>query len=442
MSFKLLEGMQLGVATAATQIEGGNRQNTWYDWFLKGHIKDGSDPSIATNHYELYAEDAKLMREMGIEIYRLGIEWARLEPENGVFDESEFQHYKNELRLLKDYGIEPLVTLHHFTDPLWFAEMGAFENPACIDIFLRFVKKVVEEFRDLSSEYITINEPNVYAVYGWFFGDFPPGKKSFNATFKVLNNLCECHVKAYRLIHELREKMGYSDTKVGYAHHMRVFVPKNRGNLFHRACTPILRRLFQSAISKSFLTGRACAPLRSVRGAGKGPFCDFHAVNYYSRSAVSGFKEEYLENVPVNDLGWEIYPEGIAMTARELYKLAPLPIYITENGTCDNEDAYRSRYICEHIEALCKSGLPVKRYYHWCFTDNFEWNDGFSARFGIVHTDFDTQRRTVKKSGEFYKKMIQERGVTEEMYQEYCDVPYRTNGTIKSEPSQTASVTL
>jgi len=427
MSFKLLEGMQLGVAAAATQIEGGNKQNSWYELYLKGRIKDGSDPSIATKHYELYADDAQLMRDMGIKHYRMGIEWARLEPEQGVFDEQAFLHYRSELLLLKELGIEPLVTIHHFTNPLWFERMGAFENHSSVDIFLNFVKKVVEAFGGLVSEYITINEPNVYAAFGLFFGMWPPGKKSMKATFRVLNNMCECHIKAYALIHALRERMGFADTKVSYAHHMRVFAPKNPQNIWHRICTPILHRIFQSSVSKAFLTGKACFPLRSVKGE-KGLFCDFHAVNYYSRTAVTGFGDEFMENVPVNDLGWEIYPPGIAGNAQELYKLAPLPIYITENGTCDNEDTFRCRYLYEHIKALCETGLPVERYYHWCFTDNFEWLDGFSARFGIVHVDFSTQERTIKRSGAFYKKMIGEHGVTQEMYEEYCRVAYKTNG--------------
>lgn len=239
--------------------------------------------------------------------------------------------------------------------------------------------------------------------------------------------MCACHVRAYGLIHKLREGMGFSDTKVGYAHHVRVFAPKNKNNIWHRACTPILHRLFQSSVSKAYLTGKGCFPLKSVRGAGGGLYCDFHAVNYYSRSAVTGFSEEYMDGVPVNDLGWEIYPKGIVTTSRELYELAKLPIYITENGTCDNEDTFRSRYIYEHVKALCESALPVERYYHWCFTDNFEWLDGFSARFGLVYVDYATQERTVKKSGEFYKKIIEEKGVTPEMYREYCTAEYKTN---------------
>jgi len=424
MSLQFPENLQLGVASAATQIEGGDKNNSWYDWYKKGRIKDGADPSVADMHYERYEEDAQLMHGMGIGHYRLGLEWARLEPEPGKFDETAFAHYRDELILLKKLGIRPLLTLHHFTNPLWFEQMGAFEHPDSVSIYLRFVRKAVEEFGDLVSEYITINEPNVYAVFGWFMGDWPPGKKSFGLTLRVMNRLCECHIKAYGLIHGIRKGMGYDDTMVSYAHHMRVFVPKTPRNLWHRISTGLMKRIFQDCYSKTFLTNRACWPLRSVKGAGRGLFCDFHAVNYYTRSAVSGFTEGYLPSVPVNDLGWEIYPEGIVQCPKELDALAPLPIYITENGTCDNTDAFRSRYLYEHLKALSESGLPVLRYYHWCFTDNFEWVEGFSARFGIVHVDYDTQKRTVKRSGAFFSKMIKNRGVTQEMWDEYCNVEY------------------
>lgn len=428
MSFKLPDGMRLGVAAAASQIEGGNKENSWYDWFLQGHIKDGSDPSVAANHYERYEQDAQLMHDMGIRDYRMGIEWARLEPERGVFDETGFAHYRRELLLLRELGIEVLLTIHHFTNPLWFERMGAFENPDCVDIFLKFVQKVVEELGELVSEYITVNEPNVYASHGWYLGLWPPGKKSMKETLLVMKNMCECHIKAYTLIHKLRESMGRKNTKVSYAHHMRSYAPQNKKNLGHIICTPILHRLFQSCVSRTFLTGKAAWPIGRIKGVKKGLYCDFHAINYYSRTAVSGLADGVLPGVPVNDLGWEIYPAGIAQNARELYKLARLPIYITENGTCDNTDSFRSRYLYEHIGALCESGLPVWRYYHWCFTDNFEWLEGFSARFGLVYVDYLTQERKIKKSGVFYKKMIEERGVTPEMADEYCAVSYRTNG--------------
>lgn len=419
------DGFRLGVASSATQIEGGDRNNSWYAWYQGGHIKDGADPSVATRHWEFFREDADLMRAMGIKTYRFGLEWARLEPEDGVFDEKSFKHYEDELIYLKGLGIRPLVTLHHFTNPLWFEKIGAFENKKCVDIFLRYVRAVVERLGRYIDEYITINEPNVYAVNGYFFGEWPPGAKSMKRAVLVMDNLCLCHVASYKLIHALRERMGFAGTQVGFAHHMRVFEAAPPAYPWRKWAANKVELYFQRAVAVAFTTGEKCGPLK---GAGaKGRYCDFHGLNYYTRSSVKGLKDGVRANAPVNDLGWEIYPEGIARCAKELYNIEKLPVWVTENGTCDNTDAFRARYIYAHLKALKESGLPVERYYHWCFNDNFEWLEGNSARFGLVETDYKTFERRVKKSGEFYSKMIERHGVTEKMYDAYCRSEYPKN---------------
>ncbi len=427
-AFSLKPGMLLGAASAATQIEGGELDSSWIDWYKQGHIVDGSTPARSNEHYRLFREDAALMRDLGLQIYRLGIEWARIEPEEGKFDEDAIAHYLEEIRLLRSYGIEPLVTLHHFTNPMWFENKGAFEDSANIKTFLLFVEKVVSAFGGAVNEYITINEPNVYATNGYFFGEWPPGEKSFSRTIKVMNVLTQAHIEAYQLIHRLRKNMGFDDTLVSFANHVRVFAPENPKNPMHRLYARLTERFFQGSLSKAMCAGEFSFPLRNIGKVKKGSYCDFIAVNYYTRSSVSGLSDGVKKNVPINDLGWEIYPQGIVECTQKLYDIMPLPVYITENGTCDNEDSFRSKYVYEHIKALCESGLPVQRYYHWCFCDNFEWLEGESARFGIVHIDYETQERTVKKSGLFIRDIIAAGGVTEKMYGEYVkDEIYRTN---------------
>lgn len=425
--FQLKPGLEPGVATSATQIEGGDRNNSWYDWYLKGKIKDNSNPDRANRHYDLFREDTELLKEMGVKHYRFGVEWSRIEPENGVFDDEVIAHYREEISLLKQYGIQPLLTLHHFTNPLWFENLGAFENPENIPLFIRYVKRIVSSLGDLVNEYITINEPNVYAVGGYFFGIWPPGKKSVGSVLKVYQNLTCCHIQSYQLVHSLREKMGHIDTKVGFAHHMRIFESKNPKNPVHKLYAKIMDRLFQESICKAFMIGEFDFPLKRPKGIEKGKYYDFIGLNYYTRSTISRFKDGVKENVPINDLCWEIYPQGIVVCAKRLYEQYPAPIYITENGTCDNEDSFRRRYIYEHIKALCESDLPIERYYHWCFLDNFEWLEGESARFGLVHVDYETQKRTIKESGRFYSQLIAQGGVSEEMALECLSEEYKTN---------------
>lgn len=422
--FKLKSGMLLGVATAATQIEGGDENNNWYDWYRQGKILDGSSPARANDHYVRWREDLQLMKDLNIQVYRFGVEWSRIEPEHGRFDETVLAHYREELLLLREMGIAPLLTLHHFTNPMWFEKMGGFENKDSVRIFLRFVDKILQTVGDLVAEYITINEPNVYATSSYAYGAWPPGKKSYSAAMRVMSCLAVCHIKAYELIHRQRTAMGFNDSKVSFANHVRIFAPQNPRNPWHRSAARLSHRLFQGSLTRAMCTGRFAWPLFSGGQVKAGKYYDFHGINYYSRSTVSGIGDGVRSGVPVNDLGWEIYPQGIVDCAREMYKLYPAPIYITENGTCDNADKFRSRYIFEHLQALCASDLPVERYYHWCFCDNFEWLEGESARFGLVHVDFTSQKRTIKDSGRFFAEIIAAGGVSEALFEQYARQAY------------------
>ena len=424
MEFQLKPGLLLGAASAATQIEGGDQNNNWYDWYRRGYIKDGADPSAATDHYERWREDLALMGDMGIQCYRLGVEWSRVEPADGVFDEAAIAHYREEIQALLDRGIRPLLTLWHFSNPLWLEQRGGFANRDNITAYLLYVRKMVESVGDLVSEYVTVNEPNVYAFNGYFAGVWPPGKKSFLEMSRVMTNLAAAHIEAYGLIRKTRLQMGFKDTKVGFANHLRPFAPRDSADPIHRFWASRTEQMFQGSLTRAMCLGRTAFPIGKHPAIVPGRYCDFHGVNYYTRSTVSGPADGVAEACAVNDLGWEIYPEGIVEAARMVYELLPRPIYITENGTCDNRDTFRARYIAEHLQALCESDLPIERYYHWCFCDNWEWVEGVSARFGLVHVDFDTQTRTVKRSGEFYRRLLQEGGVSEALYAEYCDVPY------------------
>jgi len=411
--------IKLGAASAATQIEGGGFSHTWSDWYQKGHIKDGSNPARANDHLNRWKEDIDLMSDMGICIYRLSIEWARIEPKKGVYDEEAVKWYRRLLEYLKSKKISPLLTIHHFTNPLWFEKDGGFAKPKNIPVFLGFTEYVIRKFSDLVDEYVTINEPNVFAVMGYNDGVFPPGKRSMFAAIKVQSVMAACHVLAYDLIHKIRKEMGYNNTKVGFAHHARVFVPKNKNNFWHRLCAYLVSLMFQDALTNACLLGRFIFPFKKYAKINQSCYADFLGLNYYTRSTVSSLADGVRKEGPHNDLGWEIYPQGIAECAAGLYKLLQKPIYITENGTCDNGDSFRSRFIYDHLKALVDSRLPVERYYHWSFTDNFEWCEGESARFGLVHVDYQTQKRTIKNSGRFYYAMIINKGVTKEMYDEF-----------------------
>jgi len=426
-SFRL-DGMLLGVASAATQIEGGDVESSWSDWASRpGTIADGSTPARATDHWHRWREDTELMASLGVEVCRLGVEWARLEPRPGRWDDAAFARYRAELELLRRKGIRPLVTLHHFTHPLWFERDGGWLAPGALWHWERFVAEVVTRLGDLVSEWVTINEPNVYVTGAHVFGDFPPGHHSLREGMRVYSVLAAAHLRAYTLIHSLQPGPG---TMVGVAHHLRPFRPGNPRNPWHRALTPAMRHLFQGAIVRAMTTARFTFPLirppgtppPAPTGDGAAAYADFFGLNYYSRTTVTRFDDGTPPGVPVNDLGWEVYAAGLGETARWAWETYRLPVWVTENGTCDAADAFRSRYLWEHLSVLSGAraqGIPVERYYHWCFVDNWEWNEGEGPRFGLVALDYETQERTVRDSGRFFAEVIRAGGGTPELHAAY-----------------------
>ena len=415
--FALKPGMLLGTASSATQQDGGEADTTWRAWCEKGRARDGSDPSRAALHYERWREDTLLMHRLGIQTSRLSVEWARIEPEEGVFDELEIARVKEELMLLIGMGVKPLVTLHHFSDPMWFAAKGGWlvtENVRC---FLIYVERVIKSIGHLVSEYITVNEPNLYAYNGYVSGKWPPGEKKPSLAFTVLSNMAGAHIKSYRLIHDMRRSMGFHDTRVSFSLHMCVFVPKNANPVYQRGASE-RERLFQIRPALAMMTGQFRRPYRNLGRDRQGNYSDFHAIDYFTRKTVDihsgtdpkGFK---------SDLGWEIYPKGITACCESLMRIQPKPIYITGCGVCDLSDAFRSRFIYEHLRELCRSNLPVKRFYYQSFLDGFEWSEGSYARFGLVSADGESARRTVKQSGEFYSQLIRAGRVTQELYDRF-----------------------
>ncbi len=414
-----LGSLLIGTASAATQIEGGDHNNNWYEWAqTPGNIADGTSPVRATDHWNRWGQDNLLMHELGFPIVRIGLEWSRIEPEPGRYSTEALQRYRDEIGHLVELGIRPLVTLHHFSNPLWLQRMGQFTNPEAVRHFLGFTRVVVDTLKDLVQEWVTVNEPNVYAVQAHLFGETPPGNRSLRDVRNVLRHMAIAHGFAYRLIHEID-----ADATVTFAHHMRPFEPLDPRNPVHRAFARFNDWAFQAIVTDAYGLGRFPAIL------GRAPFSpqrqvDVAGLNYYTRSAVTGPADGTFPGSAVNDLGWEIRPSGMVDSARRLHERLGVPVWITENGTCDNGDAtrlerFRPRYIAEHLAAALDSDVPIERYYHWCFVDNWEWSEGESARFGLVHNDFRTQTRTVKPSGRMLSDVVRTGALTADIIRQY-----------------------
>lgn len=423
----------LGSATAATQIEGGDKNSNWYHWSLNGKIANNESSIIAADHYNRVEEDIDLMKQMNHQIYRMSIEWSRIEPEEGRWSQEGINHYKEEIELLIKAGIKPLITLHHFSHPQWFEEIGQWTNKNSANLFLRFTEKVVSEIGNYVNEYCTINEPNVFVMDSFMDGKYPPGKKDdIVSYFKASKNLIVAHLKAYKAIHRIRENMGYNDTLVGIAIHLAYFEVNE-----NKILTNISKRLMDYSFHQIFLNGMIDGHLTFPIGAsypeGKGLFCDFLGVNYYSRHLIHSSNNPVmlfgqvkvkhgLPDEKINDLGWEIYPEGLYIVVKNVYEKYKLPVYITENGIPDAMDHKRAKFIYDHIkqiEKLINDGVDVRRYYHWSLMDNLEWNDGYFPRFGLINVDYLTQERTIRTSGKFYGELCKNKSITQSMIETY-----------------------
>ena len=384
MKFNLKSGLLLGTATAATQIEGGDENNNWARFAEEGKVDDGTSPTRACDHYNRWREDIDIMADMGLEIYRFGIEWSRIQPEPDRFDESVLAHYREEIEYMRAKGIRPMLTLHHFSNPLWLEDMGGWTNKNSAKIFLAFAEKIVDYLGDIVDDYITINEPNVYCLNGLFYGIWPPEKKSLSAFVKAFSNMAAAHIFAYEMIHKKRAEMGKKreETLVGFANHLRIFEPENEKNLFHRFSARFMEYMFQTAITEAMHTGKCTFPILRRKGVKRGKYYDFIGINYYSRSTVSGIADGARKDSYHNDLGWEIYHDGLIKLSNKLSEKygREYPVFVTENGTCDNTDAFRARFIYDQLKLISETDNRIERYYHWSFTDNFEWREGEAAK--------------------------------------------------------------
>ncbi|MFA4988137.1 MAG: glycoside hydrolase family 1 protein [Candidatus Omnitrophota bacterium] len=388
-----------GAATSAHQVEGGNIYNDWWSAEQKGALKEPSGE--ACRHYELYPRDFAIAGELGHNCHRFSIEWSRIEPEEGIFREEEIEHYRSVILELKKLGMEPVVTLHHFTNPLWFSRLGGWTKRSCLKYFLRFAEKMVAEFAPLVKFWITINEPLVYSSHSYLLGVWPPKEKSVLKTLQVTFNMARAHSDLYRAIHKVYKEKKLDRPMVGIAANLQAF-EYCRNTLRNRISVFLRHKLYNLYFIELLLRDKAL---------------DYIGVNYYSRNLADaggwGIQHLLLDtcqngHLPLkkNSLGWDIYPEGLYKLLISL-KRYKLPLLITENGICTEDDSLRWEYISSHLlqaHRAMHDGAGLLGYIYWSLIDNFEWAEGFSPRFGLVHVDYNTQKRTVRESA---RKMAQ-----------------------------------
>ena len=402
-----------GTATAAHQVEGGNHANDWWAWEqVPGHIKNNDRSDPACQHYERYISDFDLLRSLHQNALRLSLEWSRIEPAPGEFSATAIAHYREVLQALGDRGMEPFVTLHHFTNPNWIANAGGWDAPGTAEYFARFAERVTDALGDLARYWITINEPTVIAYQGYVRGEWPPGRRDLGAAVRVLATLLRGHWLAYERIKRRRPEL-----QVGLAHHLRVFDPARWFAPQDRVVAAAFGRVFNETILRSLRQGRLVFPLtRAGKRSGPRHSQDFIGVNYYTRELVK-FNHRYGAELfgermlPAearrSDLKWELYPDGLYRTLLSLRR-ERRPIFITENGIADAQDTMRPEFLLTHVGAMLRaieSGAPVRGYFHWTCFDNFEWAEGYSAKFGLIACDPLTQERRPRPSARLYAQI-------------------------------------
>ncbi len=387
------EGFLWGAATSSHQVEGNNDNSDWWFWELRNQPPQKRSGKAA-DQYHRYASDFELAKSLNHNAHRLSIEWSRIEPHEGDFDQTQIDHYKAVVADLKQKGFVVMLTLHHFTNPEWIAKIGGWENRETIDYFDRFVKKIVPELKQYVDLWVTINEPGVYAYMGYETAIWPPQKKNKVALFSVFWNLAQAHKRVYESIHTL-----VPNAQVGIAHNAASF-----SHLHHHSLKEAIAVWGYDVFSNHlffYLSGMDTH--------------DFIGLNYYFNKYVSFNGESKIPGTldisrthkEVSDMGWEIHAEGIFNVISDFSDYHK-PIYITENGLASTNDDRRARFLISYLKEIYHAiqlGIEVKGYFHWSLIDNFEWADGFSPRFGLIEVDFLTQKRTPRPSSYLYSEI-------------------------------------
>jgi beta-glucosidase len=428
-TYNFPRGFLWGTATSSHQVEGNNKNNNFWAWEQEpGKIIHEHKSGSACDWWGgRWREDFDRIIESGQNAHRLSIEWSRVQPTPDRWDEDALDHYRQMLQRLTEHKITPMITLHHFCDPLWVSETGGWENEAIVDLFAAYVEKTVEALSEYNNLWVTINEPNVLVMYAYMFGLFPPGKKDIRLIGKVYANLVKAHSAAYQVIHRLQPT-----ARVGIATNYRSVKPSISWNPLDHFMAGLVRSVFNNAVPKALQDGVLSLPWSRVRIPGAKKTQDFLGINYYSRDIVAfslrhgheAFMRTYFS--PDSELSTTGFianePQGMFEALK--WGLAfKLPIIVTENGIEDEDDSVRPSYLVQHLHQIWRAvnfNWPVKGYFHWSLVDNFEWERGWTQRFGLWELDVETQARRRRPSVDLYAAICRENGISSDIVQKYA----------------------
>jgi beta-glucosidase len=379
------DGFSWGTATAAHQIEGGNTNNDWWEFEHAPDTVCAESSGDGCDSWHRWDDDVEQVAAMGLDNYRLSVEWSRIEPADGEISLAALAHYRRQCEALRERGIDPVVTFHHFTTPRWLTAGGGWESAETVRRFGQFCHVVASELGDVIARACTVNEPNIVATMGWHAGLFPPGKKDKELSYRVGDNLVAAHRAAVEAI---------------------------------RAAAPGVPVGLTLSMTDYQLAPGGEEQLASIRRHAEDVFLDgtdgddFLGVQVYTRMLVGpGGWAGYEPGVPVLDMGYEFYPQALGnclLRAWE-YTKGRLPLLVTENGIGTADDDQRIDYVRQALRSVLSvigSGVDVRGYTYWSLLDNFEWAFGYRPHFGLVGVDRSTFAREPKPSARWFTSVV------------------------------------
>lgn len=420
-----------GAAAASAQIEGGwqedGRTPSIWDMAPRGKIKNGDTCHTACDHYHRYKEDVALMKEMGLKSYRFSVSWSRVVPEKGKVNPEGLQFYVDLVRELKAANIEPLCTLYHWDMPMWVYEEGGWEKDAIIKNYCDFVKVMVEALSDDVAYWMTFNEPQCFIMMGYIMGTAAPFKRKFLTFRGIVRRMLLAHGEGVKVI----RKYAKTPAKIGIAMAATTYIPdgdtpedleKARYYSFEHAVGSGSNSLWMDPIALGKAAGLVKNKLSKQDLQIISQPIDFIGLNVYQPSNHMLPGNKVPEDAKKTALGWLVDGRCLYWTIRHYYERYHLPVMVTENGMADHvapspdgavHDADRCDFLREflgNVKQAVAEGIPVLGYQHWSVMDNFEWCEGYEPRFGLIHVDYATQKRTIKESGYAYARIIRENG--------------------------------
>ncbi|NLH49700.1 MAG: glycoside hydrolase family 1 protein [Myxococcales bacterium] len=411
-----------GTATSAHQVEGNNLHSDWWAYEqVPGHIQRGDKSGLACDHWRRFAADFDLCRAMRNNAVRLSFEWARIEPREGQIDDTAVRHYHEVLDALAQRNLTPFVTVHHFTLPLWFAHRGGFAVKDNLRHFERYCGLLAGEFGSRVRFWNTINEPSIYAMMSYLFGYFAPGEKSPRLFRLVMQNILAAHAVAYHAL-----KRAHPENQIGLVKNIPYYTPFNPRHPLDKLAAAQHDWLYNAFVIEGIRTGRRHLPLGDGKVLpGLAGSVDFWGLNYYNQSRCKWYWPLATINAGerhrMTQTAWAPYPPGLKQNLLRLASFG-LPLYVTENGLATDDDPWRCAYLIEHLRQVHEAiaaGADVRGYFYWSLLDNFEWEDGWFPKFGLIGCDPQTRERRPKPSAELYGQIAAANALQAEWFEEY-----------------------